>query len=86
MSTNFNHKSISVTNLVAPLTSTDLYSWEELIRNEKYFPTKDTIDPMSTTSNDQILKFLQEVIHKVTEVKKLLFYADIALSGGINIS
>ena len=26
---NFNHKSISVTNLVAPLTSMDLYSWEE---------------------------------------------------------
>ena len=49
---NFNHKSISVTNLVAPSTSMDLYSWEELIKNEKYFPTKDTIDPMSTTSND----------------------------------
>ena len=83
---NFNHKSISVTNLVAPSTSMDLYSWEELIKNEKYFPTKDTINPMSTTSNDQILEFLQEVIPKVKKLRSFRFLPMQHCLGGTNIN
>jgi len=81
MSTNFDHNYIAVTNLVAPSTSTALYPWEELLKNEQYFPTTDTMDPMSTTSNDEILKFLQEAVRKATRARNLSISAEAALTG-----
>jgi len=81
MSTNFDHSYIAVTNLVAPSTSTALYPWEELLKNEQYFPTTDTMDPMSTTSNDEILKFLQKAVPKATRARNLSIFAEAALTG-----
>jgi len=81
MSTNFDHSYIAVTNLVAPSTLTALYPWEELLKNEQYFPTTDTMDPMSTTSNDEILKFLQKAVPKATRARKLSIFVEAALTG-----
>ena len=81
MSASFDHNYIAVTNLVAPSTSTALYPWEELLKNKQYFPTTDTMDPMSMTSNNKILKFLQEAVPKVTRARNLSISAEAALTG-----
>ena len=81
MSASFDHNYIVVTNLVAPLMSTALYPWEELLKNEQYFPTTDTMDPMSMTSSDEILKFLQEAMPKATRARNLSISTEAALIG-----
>jgi hypothetical protein len=80
MSPNFGYNSIAITNLVAPTTSEALYPWEELITNEKYFPTRDTTDPLSTTSNDEILKFLKAAVDNAAKARKLSALAEAALT------
>jgi len=78
MSEKFTHSHIAVTNLVAPLTSRALYPWQELLKNEHYFPTTDPLDPNSPTTNDDILNFLQEFVPKETRAKKLSAAANAA--------
>jgi len=71
MSDKFTHNYIAVTNLVSPLSSKALYPWDKLLKNEQYFPTTDPLDPSSSTTNDDILNFLQEIMPKATKAKKL---------------
>src|SRR5271168_2071022 len=83
MSSNFHHHDISITNLVAPLTSTALYPWKELIK--KYLPTTDSTDRTSVlTSNDQILEFLKEAVPIAVRAKEVSHLANAALAGWNN--
>lgn len=78
MSDSFAHNYIAVTNLVAPLTSRALYPWQELLKNKQYFPTTDPLNPISQTSNDDILNFLQEMVPKEARARKLSVSAEAA--------
>ena len=79
MSPNFHHSDISITNLVAPLSSNALYPWEELIK--KYLPITDPTDPQSTsTSNNQILEFLEGAVSTAVRARELSILANASLA------
>ena len=82
MSSNFQHSDISITNLVAPLSSPALYPWQELITN--YLPTADPADPAdptsAPTSNVQIVDFLNEAVTAAVRATELSNLANAALA------
>ena len=79
MSPNFHHSDISITNLVAPLSSNALYPWEELIK--KYLPTTDPTDAQSaSTSNNQILEFLEGAVSTAVRARELSILANASLA------
>jgi len=80
MSSSFQHNAISITNLVAPLSSPALYPWQELITN--YLPTADPADPATSapTSNDQIVDFLNDAVTAAVRATKLSNLANAALA------
>jgi hypothetical protein len=82
MSSNFQHNDISITNLVAPLSSAALYPWQELITN--YLPTADPADPAdpasAPTSNVQIVDFLNEAMTAAVRATKFSNLANAALA------
>ena len=54
----FCYSTISIKILVPPPVNNTLLPWQELINDPTLFPTKNSQDPRSTITNDEILKFL----------------------------
>jgi hypothetical protein len=92
MSSKFVHNYISVKNLVAPSTSAALYPWEELLKSGKYLlPKKSTpstpesqSQSQSETTNDEILKFLQDTVPGAVQATTLQLLSNAALAGWNN--
>jgi hypothetical protein len=54
------HRMISLKVLVAPPTDKALLPWRQLFTDSKLFPTENEADSSSSTTNDEILKFLND--------------------------
>ena len=71
-STSFPYQHISVANLVAPTTSSDLYPWEKLLIDLPLAPSGSTL----ATSNDQILEFVQKAVDAAVRARDLSVLAN----------
>ena len=72
MSTSFPHQYISITNLVAPKTSPNLYPWKKLLIDLPLAPST------LVTSNDQILGFVQKAVDVAVQARDLSTLANAA--------
>ena len=79
-SSSFRYREISAMTLVAPPTSTALCPWEEVVKDYLPEPDPTSLSSSFMTSNQELLRFLQENRDKASLAKKISPLADQALS------